>query len=142
MAQINPYLTFNGNCEEAFNFYKSIFGGEFNRIMRFKDMPEEQIANIDESYHNKISNIALPINEQCTLMGSDANPTMADKVPFGKNITLSAHAETKEQADNFFSELSEKGTVFVPISDMPWGAYFGMCEDKYGMNWMVNFETE
>ena len=141
MAQINPYLTFNGNCEEAFNFYKSIFGGEFSHIMRFKDMPDAQLADIDESHHEKISNIALPINKQCTLMGSDANPAMGDEVPFGKNITLSVHAETKEEADTFFNALSENGAVFMPISDTFWGAYFGMCEDKYGMNWMVSFDA-
>lgn len=140
MTQINPYLTFNGDCEEAFNFYQSIFGGEFTLLMRFKDMPSTEGPEIDESHLDKISNIALPINKQCTLMGSDAHPAMGE-VAFGKNITLSVNVASKEEADKVFNALMIGGMVFMPMADVFWGAYFGMCEDKFGMNWMVNFET-
>lgn len=139
MTQINPYLTFNGNCKDAFNFYQSIFGGEFAYVKRYDEMPEEY--QVDEADKSKVMNIALPINDTCTLLGNDANPAMGS-VEFGKNITLSVNAATKEQADDFFNKLSIGGMVFMPMGNMFWGDYFGMCEDKFGMNWMVNFHTK
>jgi PhnB protein len=137
-AQINPYLCFNGNCEEAFAHYKSIFGGEYANLSRFKDMPAQPGQSFDEQSGNKIMNMSLPINAQNILRGSDGHPNYP-AVPFGKNITLCIEAESKEQADKFFKPLSEGGQVFTPMGDTFWGAYFGMCEDKFGMNWMISF---
>lgn len=141
MTQLNPYLTFNGNCEEAFNYYQSMFGNEFTQIMRFKDVPPGNGPEIEEKYLNRIMHIGLPINEHTILMGSDANPAMGNEVPSGKNIILSIQAESREQADKFFQALAEGGQVEMPISDMFWGDYFGMVEDKFGISWMVSYNN-
>lgn len=140
MKQINPYLTFNGNCEEAFNFYKSVFGGEFIHLKRHSELPVSSAFKMDEEYLDKILNIALPINDACTLIGSDANPAYGE-VAFGKNITLSLNIDTRKEADKTFNSLSIGGVVYMPMADMFWGAYFGMCEDRFGMNWMINCQT-
>jgi PhnB protein len=137
-SQINPYLCFNGNCEEAFNYYKTIFGGEFTTVHRFKDMPPNAGMKIEEKDANKIMNITLPINGGNILYGSDGNPNYP-AVPFGKNISLTLEVDSKENADRCFKMLSEGGKITMPIQDMFWGAYFGMCDDKFGMNWMVSF---
>ena len=140
-TQINPYLCFNGNCEEAFTYYKSIFGGEFASVNRFKDTPAEAGPPVDEKFGNLIMNMSLPISGNNILMGSDGHPAYP-KVPFGKNITLCISADTKEQADRFFTMLADGGQTHMPMADMFWGAYFGMCEDKFGMNWMVSFDKK
>jgi PhnB protein len=137
MKQIDPYLTFNGNCEEAFNFYKSVFGGEFSYLKRHSEVPASSNFKMAEEYLHKILNIALPVNDVCTLIGSDANPAYG-QVVFGKNVTLSLRVDTKEEADKVFNSLSVGGVVYMPMGDMFWGAYFGMCEDRFGMNWMIN----
>jgi PhnB protein len=138
-AQINPYLCFNGNCEEAFAYYKSIFGGEYLGVNRYKDAPSEPgAAAVEDKFKNLIMNMSLPINKNNILYGSDGHPNYP-KVPFGKNVTLMIEGESKEDADRFFKMLSEGGTVSMPIGDMFWGAYFGMCEDKFGMNWMISY---
>jgi len=139
MAQLSPYLTFNGNCEEAFNYYKSIFGGKFASVSRFKDMPPMPGFEIDPKYGDRIMNMALPISKEVALMGSDGNPNFG-KVPFGKNVTLSVVADSKEQADKFFNGLAKNGKIEMPIADAFWGSYFGMAEDQFGVNWMVSFE--
>lgn len=141
MKQVNPYLTFNGNCEEAFNSYRSIFGGEFSYVKRHSDLPASSALKMDEEHLNKIMNIALPINDTCTLIGSDANPAYGE-VAFGKNITLSLNVDTREEADKVFNALSIGGIVYMPMTDMFWGAYFGMCEDRFGMNWMINYQNQ
>ncbi|GAL86120.1 glyoxalase/bleomycin resistance protein/dioxygenase [Sporocytophaga myxococcoides] len=138
MTQINPYLTFNGNCEVAFRYYQSVFGGKFSYVKRYSQLPAEY--KISGAYKNKILNIALPINEGCTLIGGDANPAYGG-VAFGKNITLSVNASSKDDANKIFNTLSIGGKVFLPMDEMFWGAYSGMCEDRFGMNWMINFET-
>jgi PhnB protein len=140
MTKINPYLTFNGNCEDAFNYYKSVFGKEFSSLQRYKDMPPMEGLTPDKSNDEKILNVTLPVNDHNTLFGCDAN-TAFGQVTFGKNVTLSIEADSKEQADKFFSMLSDNGTAFMPMADMFWGAYFGMCEDKFGINWMVSFSN-
>lgn len=139
MAQLNPYLHYNGNAEEAFTFYKSVFGGEFAVVSRFKDlsMPEHPIS---EKEANKIMHIALPIGNS-TLMASDV-PEFMGQVNENENRTkISINAESKEEADKLFSGLSEGGTVEMPIGDSPWGSYFGMFRDKYGIEWMVDFDA-
>jgi PhnB protein len=140
MAKINPYLNFKGNTEEAFNFYKSVFGGEFAALMRFGEMPgcgEQQIADGDKQ---KLMHVALPISAGQCLMATDAIGEHAEKLLFGNNISLSIGAESKEEADKIFNGLSGGGTVTMPLGDTFWGAYFGMCKDKFGVNWMVNYD--
>ena len=140
MAQINPYINFNGNTEEAFNFYKSVFGGEFERIIRFKDMPNAEIP-ISENEANKIMHIALPIGKN-VLMGSDV-PEFMGKVNENENRSkIAVSAESKEAADKIFNGLSAGGNIEVPITDSPWGSYFGMFRDKYGIEWTVDFEQK
>lgn len=140
MAQINPYINFNGNTEEAFNFYKSVFGGEFERIIRFKDMPNTEIP-ISENEANKIMHIALPIGKN-VLMGNDV-PEFMGKVNENENRSkIAVSAESKEEADKIFNGLSAGGNIEVPITDSPWGSYFGMFRDKYGIEWTVDFEPK
>lgn len=137
MASINPYLTFNGNCEEAFNFYKSVFGGEFPYIGRFKDMPSDKAVDEDEG--NRIMHVSLPIGQGTLLMGSDTSKQMGN-VTAGNNFAISINADNKEEADRLFNGLSKGGTVTMPMADTFWGAYFGMFTDKFGINWMVNHD--
>lgn len=141
MALINPYLHYNGNAEEAFNFYKSVFGGEFAMIARFKDLenPEQPFP---EEEANKVMHIALPIGKTNVLMGSDV-PNVLGKVNEQENRTkISISAESKEEADHLFNGLSAGGNVEMPIADSPWGSYFGMFRDKYGIEWMVDFDPK
>ena len=140
MAQINPYINFNGNTEEAFNFYKSVFGGEFEMIIRFKDMPNAEIP-ISENEANKIMHIALPIGKN-VLMGNDV-PEFMGKVNENENRSkIAVSAESKEEADKIFNGLSAGGNIEVPITDSPWGSYFGMFRDKYGIEWTVDFDPK
>ena len=140
MALINPHINFNGNAEVAFNFYKSVFGGEFAMIMRFKDMASPGFA-IPEKEANKIMHIALPIGKN-VLMGNDV-PEIMGKVNENENRSkISIGAESKEEADKLFNGLSAGGTIEMPIQDSPWGSYFGMFRDKYGIEWMVDFDSK
>lgn len=140
MAAINPYLVFNGNCEEAFLFYKSVFGGEFPYIGKFKDMPPtEGNPVLSEADGNKIMHVTLPIGDGSVLMGSDSN-SASGEVVFGQNISISINAASKDEADKLFNGLSAGGTVTMPMSQTFWGAYFGMFADKFGISWMVNFD--
>lgn len=140
MPSINPYLTFLGNCEDAFNHYKSVFGGEFTYVGRFGEMPpqEGQPAMSDED-KNKIMHISLPIGNGTTLMGSDTGGEWAPQTVIGNNITMSVNADSKEQADHFFSQLSDGGRQTMPMNQTFWGDYFGMCTDKFQINWMISF---
>jgi PhnB protein len=138
MATINPYLNFLGNTEEAFNFYKSVFGGEFSSLVRFKDMPAAGPIPAQDS--NKIMHVALPIGKGNTLMGTDALESMGHKLTEGDNFILSLSAESKAEADKLFGALSAGGKVEMPMGDAPWGAYFGMSKDKFGIKWMVNYD--
>jgi PhnB protein len=138
MATLNPYLNFNGNCEEAFNFYKSAFGGEFPMIMRFKDVPPGAGAPKDDN-PNWIMHIALPIGKSTILMGSDS-PSSYGKVTFGASVQISISAESRQEADKLFNALSAGGKVTVPMADAFWGSYFGMFTDKFGIHWMVSHD--
>lgn len=139
MAQINPYLHFNGNAEDAFNFYKSVFGGEFVMVVRFKDM---QMAEqpISENEADKIMHISLPIGQHSVLMGSDTPEFMGRHNENENRSKISISAESKEEADRLFSGLSAGGKIEMPIADSPWGSYFGMFRDKFGFEWMVDFD--
>ncbi|POY38800.1 VOC family protein [Flavobacterium alvei] len=140
MALINPHINFNGNAEEAFTFYKSVFGGEFAMIMRFKDLenPEFPVA---ESEAHKIMHIALPIGQNI-LMGNDV-PEIMGRVNENENRSkIAISAESREEADRLFNGLSAGGTIEMPIEDSPWGSYFGMFRDQYGIEWMVDFDPK
>jgi PhnB protein len=139
MAQVNPYLTFNGTCEEAFNFYKSVFGGEFRQISKFKDMPPMPGQTLTAEQGEKILHVGLPISKETILMGSDANPAMG-AVNIGQHLSLSVGTDTKEEAGKIFNGLAVGGKITMPIGDTFWGAYFGMLIDKFGFIWMVNYD--
>ncbi|MGZ9735942.1 VOC family protein [Flavobacterium sp. GNP002] len=138
MALINPHINFNGNAEEAFNFYKSVFGGEFTKIMRFKDLASTEFQ-VSENEANKIMHIALPIGQNI-LMGNDVPESMGPVNENENRSKISISAESREEADKFFSGLSSGGNIEVPIDDSPWGSYFGMFRDKFGIEWMVDFD--
>lgn len=142
MAQINPYIHFNGNAEEAFEFYKSVFGGEYAMVIRFKDMSCDSNHPIPESEANKIMHIALPIGKNDVLMASDTPESMGKHNENETRSKISISAETKEEADRLFNGLSKDGKVEVPMADSPWGSYFGMFRDKYGIEWMVDFDPK
>jgi PhnB protein len=140
VVQINPYINFNGNAEEAFIFYKSVFGGEFAKITRFKDIsnPEFPVAENDA---NKILHIALPIGKNI-LMANDVPEHMGRTNENENRSKISISAENKEEADRLFNGLSVGGQIEAPIGDSPWGTYFGMFRDKYGIEWMVDFDPK
>lgn len=138
MAAINPYLNFNGTAEEAFNFYKSVFGGEFAMVQKFKDVPSE--FQMSPSEGEKIMHIALPIGKGNVLMGSDV-PEKYGKVNVGSNFNISINTASKKEAEDLFKGLSSGGTITMPIADTFWGAYFGMLTDKFGIQWMVSYDS-
>lgn len=140
MAQINPYLTFNGNCEEAFNFYKSVFGGEFPYIGRFKDMPSE--TPLPENVGNLIMHVTLPISSETILMGSDSNEAFGQVAQAGTNVAISINTDSEDEATKLFNGLSAGGKVTMPLEKTFWGAFFGMFTDKFGIHWMVNYDYE
>jgi PhnB protein len=141
MAKINPYLTFNGNTEEVFNFYKSVFNVDFATFMRFGDMPtKEGCEEMSDSDKEKIMHVALPISDGHVLMASDVVGDQSKTLETGSNISLSISADSKEEAEKIFNGLSNGGTITMPIADTFWGAYFGMCKDKFNINWMVNYD--
>ncbi|MAT38713.1 MAG: VOC family protein [Ectothiorhodospiraceae bacterium] len=140
MPKANVYLTFDGNCEEAFDFYKSVLGGEYPYVGRFKDMPpQEGMPPIPDEMANRIMHISLPIGEDSILMGSDTGGEGAPDLVQGNNFSISVDADSKEDADRLFSGLSAGGNVTMPMADTFWGSYFGMCTDKFGINWMVSY---
>ena len=141
MALINPHINFNGNAEEAFTFYKSVFGGEFSKVMRFKDLSSPDYV-VPEKEANKIMHIALPIGKSNVLMANDV-PDFLGKVNENENRSkIAVSAESKEEADRLFNGLSAGGKIEMPIGDSPWGSYFGMFRDKYGIEWMVDFDPK
>lgn len=143
MASVHTYLTFNGNCEAAFNFYKSVFGGEFEYIGKFKDMPvDENCPPPSAEDADKIMHVSLPIGNGSSLFGSDTSEGFGGNVTFGNNFSISINAESIEEADKLFNGLSAEGNVTMPMGDTFWGAYFGMFVDKFGINWMVNYDKK
>lgn len=139
MALINPHINFNGNAEEAFEFYRSVFGGEFANIMRFKDLTGPGIPDMGDE-GEKIMHIALPIGPN-VLMGNDV-PSFMGRVNENENRSkISVGASSREEADRLFNGLSAGGTVEAPIGDSPWGSYFGMFRDKYGIEWMIDYDA-
>jgi len=135
---INPWINFNGNAEEAFTFYKSVFGGDFTKVIRFKDLanPEYPAAEKDQ---NKIMLITLPIGKNNMLMANDIPEIMGQVNENENRSKISISTESKEEADQLFNGLSAGGKIEVPMSDGPWGSYFGMFRDKYGIEWIIEF---
>ncbi|MGF1586636.1 MAG: VOC family protein [Bacteroidales bacterium] len=140
MKTLNVYLTFNGNCLEAFNFYKSVFGGEFDSVGKFGEMPPQEGYEIQENEKEKIMHISLPISKETVLMGSDTSSSYGEVI-FGNNISLSIDTSEKEEADRIFDELADGGKITMSMNNTFWGSYFGMLTDKFGINWMVSFDN-
>jgi len=140
MTKLNPYIYFNGTCEDAFNFYKSVFGSEFLLVSRFKDMPENPNYPIAESDKEKIMHISLPISKETVMYGCDSIQVIDNSTVISNNISLSIETETIEEATRIFNGLSNGGNVTMPLNKTFWDAYFGMFTDKFGINWMVNYD--
>jgi len=140
MTTVNVYLNFDGQCEEAFEFYKSVFGGKFSYKGRFSEMPQDENNKLSEADGNKIMHVSLPISAETNLFGSDTIGAWSPKLVQGNNYSISINASSKEEADRLFNGLSAGGQVTMPLENTFWGAYFGMFVDKYGINWMVNFD--
>ena len=140
MATINPYINFNGNAEEAFNFYKSVFGGEFASVVRFKDIESSEFP-VPENEANKIMRIVLPICGN-TLIANDVPESMGPVNENENRSKIAVYAETKAEADRLFNGLSVGGAVEMPMAESPWGTYFAMFRDKYGIEWTVEFDPK
>lgn len=139
MRTINPWINFNGNAEEAFTFYKSVFGGEFVKIIRFKDLASAEFP-VPDNEANKIMYIALPMGKNNVLIANDV-PEFMGRVNENENRSkISISAESQEEADKLFNGLSAGGSVEGEIGESPWGTYAGMFRDKYGIEWIVEFD--
>jgi PhnB protein len=141
MTTVNVYLTFKGNCEEAFNFYKSVFGGEFPYVGRFKDMPPTDGCSVPDEDLEKIMHMSLPISAETMIMGSDSSEAFGQVTTIGNNFSISINTDSKEEADRLFNGLSEGGKVTMPMDVTFWGDYFGMFTDKFDINWIISFPT-
>lgn len=139
--KVNPYLNFPGSAEEAFTFYKSIFGGETS-VLRFKDMPPMDGVELSKEDAEKVMHVSLPLGKDILLMGSDALESLGQSYKEGNNISISLHPDSKEEADRIFQKLSEGGRIEMPIEDQFWGDYFGSLKDRFGIQWMVNYNAE
>ena len=144
MTTVNVYLTFDGNCLQAFEFYKSVFGGEFPYVGTFAEMPEQDgIPPIPDEMKDQIMHISLPISAETTLMGSDTGGQMGeDGLVIGNNFSISVTTDNRESAENIFSKLSEDAVINMPLEDTFWGDYFGALTDQFGINWMVSYAEE
>ena len=143
MTTVNTYLNFNGNCEEAFNFYKSVFGGEFLYLGRFSEMPvQEGVPPFPKELDNKIMHVYFPISKETALFGSDVGGEWASTFSQGNNFSISIHADSREEAERLFYGLSAGGKVSMPLADTFWGDYFGTFTDRFGINWMISFTTQ
>lgn len=140
MLQINPHINFNGNTEEAFIFYQSIFGGNFSKIIRFKDLASEEMP-IPEHEAEKIMHISLPIGNS-VLMANDVPEFMGRTNENENRSKIVLNTVSKEEATVFFNGLSKDGQIEMPISESPWNTYFGMLRDKYGIEWMIEFDEK
>ena len=140
MPTINPYINFNGNAEEAFTFYKSVFGGEFGSIVRFKDLESAEFP-VPEDEANKVMRITLPIGGN-TLIANDVPAAMGRVSEEENRSKISVSAESSEEAEKIFAGLSAGGSVEMPMDESPWGTYFAMFRDKYGIEWTVEFDSK
>lgn len=138
MTTLNPYLNFDGKCEEAFEFYRSIFGGEFQDLSRFSEMPG---GDQDDGDSDRLIHVALPIGDGQVLMGSDTRSDMPAPSA-GDAVHVNIAPDDEDESRRIFEALAEGGTVTMPYERQFWGADFGMCTDKYGINWMVNYDQQ
>jgi PhnB protein len=138
MATINPWINFNGNAEEAFNFYKLVFGGEISKITRFKDLASAEFP-VEPQDENKVMLIALPIGHN-TLLANDVPSNMGKTNEHENRSKISVSTQSREEADTLFAGLSVGGEVEMPMAESPWGTYFGMFRDRYGIEWIIEFE--
>ena len=138
MATVNPYINFNGNAEEAFTFYKSVFGSDFQTIMRYNDMPQHAPAGAQAS--ERIMHVALPISKETMLMGCD-RPEAYGPGTRGDNFHVSIQTESEQETKRLYDELSVGGKITMPLEKAFWGAYFGMFTDKFGIQWMVSYNA-
>lgn len=136
MAAVNPYLTFGNNCETAFNHYKAAFGGEFLTLVRFGEGAPDQSAPAEK---DKIMHVALPIGKNTILMGSDSMESMGP-IAAGNQFSVAIQADSEAEADHLFNSLSAGGQVHMPMGKAPWGSYFGMFADQFGIQWLINFD--
>lgn len=141
MKAINPWINFNGNAEEAFTFYKSVFGGKFKKIVRFKDIANDEFP-VAESEANKIMHIALPIGKNNVLIANDVPESMGRTNENENRSKISISADSREEAERIFKGLSADGKTEWPIGDSPWGSYAGMFRDKYGIEWIVEYDAK
>jgi PhnB protein len=139
MASINPYLTFSGQAEAAFLFYQTVFGGSFSYFQRFRDMPGAN--QLEDQEKEKIMHISLPIGDTI-LMGSDTLSSMGQPITIGNHFSIHLSPNSKDDADRFFSALSNGGQILMPLEDTFWNTYFGMVIDKFGIKWMINYEPK
>lgn len=142
MTTVNIYMTFDGNCREAFDFYKSVFGGEFAYIGTFADMPpREGMPPVPESEKDRIMHVSLPVSKETALMGSDSSEIFEHATVVGDNISVSVTTNSMEEAERIFVGLSTGGKIIMPLEKTFWGAYYGILRDKFDINWMVNAEA-
>ena len=140
MTTVNIYLTFEGNCQQAFDFYKSVFGGDFHYVSRFGEMPpQEGVPPLSDDMKDKIMHISLPISKETVLMGSDTGGEWSPDFKVGNNFSISVDTDSKDSADNIFNKLVLGGEVKMPMNQTFWGDYFGMVRDKFDINWMIGF---
>lgn len=143
MTTVNIYLTFDGQCKEAFDFYKSIFGGEFPYVGTFGEMPPvEGAPSIPDDMKDRIMHISLPISKETTLMGSDTGGEWGKSLVVGNNFSISVNTKDTDEATRIFNALSKKGKITMPLAKTFWQSYYGMLTDQFGINWMVNCELE
>jgi PhnB protein len=140
MAAVNVYLTFDGDCREAFEMYQKVFGVEIPYVGTFGEMPPQEGYELPEADKNKIMHVTLPVSQETSIMGSDITGQHREGFKMGNNFAISINANSKEEADHLFAGLADGGKVTMAMEDTFWGAYFGMLTDKFGVNWMVNYD--
>lgn len=141
-TKFNPFISFNGTCEQAFNTYKNIFGGDFTKFVRYNDISHQEGSPVfSEEFGNQIRHIELPLNNDITLIGCDNAENSSDLIE-GNNLKLCILPKNNEEADRLFQALSHDGVVKVPMSDSPWGSYYGSLIDKFGIHWMIEVPCE
>lgn len=138
MKAANPYLNFNGNTEEAFNFYKTVFGGEFLGLLRFRDFGETGMQ-VPEGDWDKIAHVALPLGNTNILMGTDVLESQGQTLTIGNNVYFNLEADSDEEADRLFNALADGGRVEMPLQKTEWAEKYGICADPFGVQWMVNY---
>lgn len=139
MAKTNIYLHFNGNCEEAFNHYKNVFQTEYVSFLRYSDTPHKD--SVPKEYLNKIENVGFKLSEETLIMGSDTLDSLGMPFVAGNNFSIYAEADSKEEAERLFKGLSVNGKITQDLAIAHWGAYFGMCTDHFGIQWLINCEA-